>query len=709
MSNSPWLPDEKPDARSKPEGSGDAVTPQPPGALGHAQSPVIPAQSGPASSTQGLKTNPLVDRYDLVYLLKKNFFRLTLAPVVCAALGVFLYLKQEKLYESSALLMVDSGLNQPLQFGSTDSNSDHIRESLKSFEVAVVADSVILRVVNRLDLKNAPGFLPANLGNPADLPDTELVHFLRQNRVRATLQPGTRLIRIAASDPQPERARQITEAFVDEFEGFLVDQRKGEALKARESIEKQIEEAETAAFTSEASLKEYREQNADLPMDQDQVLLSSRLAQLREDLNTAARERVEMESTLESIKNIDPKTNPVDIIEIVDYQNVSHVSSLLSALNSSKSRLAVTAQRYTEAHPSYLAAKAEVDQNKELLEEQAAGIKKTFQSRYEASLTREESIETELAALQTKIVEMKSKSSELRALQTEAENKRQIFQGLQKRLGSTVMSTELRGNIVTVVSEPLIPFKDSRSPAVLFVAAGLFLGCAISVGWVLIRILSGLPFINPLQLESYLGLPVIADWTRESKSAPGSPTPAMMQTMTSNRAKTIQVSAPGLNSQGVSVAENLAQFAAASGRKTLLLLVEPGAQQASIAPTAINNLHRLAISPENVMDERAFPDVLSRFRQIYDKIVIEAGALNDPAAVNWISHFSEQDIVVVGCGAVSKSEIASRVRSLYRPDAAPIALMLVNPLPSEKKLKQRPATPSVPPGPVQPATQEQRQ
>ena len=707
MSNSPWLPDENPDARRKPEGSWDAVTPQPLGALGHAQSPVIRAQGEPASSTQGLKTDPLVDRYDLVYLLKKNLFGLTLAPIVCAALGVFFYLKQEKLYESSALLMMDSGLNQRLQFGSTDSNSDHVRESLKSFEVAVVADSIILRVVNRLDLKNAPGFLPANLGNPADLPDTELVHFLRENRVQATLQPETRLIRIAASDPQPERARQITEAFVDEFEGFLAGQRKGESPKVRESIEKQIEEAKTAAFTSEASLKEYREQNADLPMEQDHVLLSSRLAQLGEDLNTAARERVEMESTLESIKDIDPKTNPVDIIEIADYQTVSHVSSLLSALNSSKSRLAAAAQRFTEANPSYLAAKAEVDRNNELLEEQAAGIKKTFQSRYEASLKREQSIETELAALQTKLVEMKSKSSELRVLQTEAENKRQIFQDLQKRLGSTVMSTELPGNIATVVSEPLTPFKDSRSPIVLFVAAGLVLGCAISVGWVLIKLLSGLPFTDTLQLENHLGLPVIADWTKESKSAMGTPTPAMMQTMTSNRAKTIQVSAPGLNSQGVSVAENLAQLAAASGRKTLLLLVEPGAQQASIAPTAINNLHRLAISPENVMDERAFPDVLSRFRELYDKIVIEAGALDDPAAVNWISHFSEQDIVAVGCGAISKSEIASRVRSLYRPDAAPVALMLVNPKPSEKKSKQKPATPPVPSGPVRPANQGQ--
>ena len=127
MSNSPWFPDENPDARSNPEGSGNAVTPQPPGALGPVQSPVTYVQGAPASSSPELMVDPLIDRFDLVYLLKKNFFRLALAPVICAALGIFLYLQQEKLYESSALLMVDSSLNQLLQFESTDSSSDHIQ------------------------------------------------------------------------------------------------------------------------------------------------------------------------------------------------------------------------------------------------------------------------------------------------------------------------------------------------------------------------------------------------------------------------------------------------------------------------------------------------------------------------------------------------------------------------------------------------------
>ena len=89
--------------------------------------------------------------------------------------------------------------------------------------------------------------------------------------------------------------------------------------------------------------------------------------------------------------------------------------------------------------------------------------------------------------------------------------------------------------------------------------------------------------------------------------------------------------------------------------------------------------------------------------------MIEAGAVNAPATVNWISHFSDQDVVIVGRGAISKSEIASRVRSLYRPDAAPVALMLVNPQSSKKKSKQQPATPPVPPGPLRPTIQGQKQ
>mgnify|MGYP003640886412 CR=1 FL=1 len=675
----PFWPQDDDSSSQNPRSEETRHLPQrPPQPLAPSYAPAINHQ-GQANPSPELMVDPLIDRFDLIFLIRRNFGKLLIAPILCAILAGAYHFKQQPLFESSALLMVDSSLDQLLQFESTDQGSGQIQESLKSLEVAVVADSVVLRVVNRLDLRNAPGFLPPKLAAMPELKDTELLHFLRQNRIQASLQPETRLIRISASDPQPERARLIAETFVEEFEGFLADQRKGEALQAKETIEKQSKEARQAALDSEQRLKDYRKNNSSFPMEQDDALFSARLTQLGEDFNAVVRSRVELDSLNESVRDIDPETNATDIIEIANYQGVSHVSSLLSALSTSKSRLAIAQERYTESNPSYLAAKAEVDRNNELIRDQARDIKSTLEAKYNAAKKREELIQRELSKLQNEIVGMKANGFEFKALQAESENQWALYQNLQKRLSENIMSTELHGKIATVVSEPLTPFNDSRPPILLFVVIGGVLGCLFSGAWIIIKILSGLPFTSSRQLEDRLGLPVIADWSSRSGSAPGSPSPALLQTLNAHRAQTIQISAPGLNGQGEAIAEVIAQIAASSGRKTLFLTIKPGAQQANIQPTSVHNLHRLTVSPANVMDEAAFPDALSRFRQLYDKIIIEAGATNDPATVNWISHFADQDVVVVGEGVVNKNEIASRVRSLYRADSAPVALILVAP------------------------------
>ncbi|MEM9281577.1 MAG: hypothetical protein AAGA96_07125 [Verrucomicrobiota bacterium] len=629
--------------------------------------------------TPELIADPLIDRFDLAYLIRKNFWKLLIAPILCAILGGAFYFKQEKLYESSALLMVDSSLDQLLQFESTQQGGGHLKESLKSLEVAVVADSVVLRVVNRLDLREAPGFLPPKLAKIPNLQDTEMLHFLRQKRIKASLQPETRLIRISVLDQQPDRARLIAEAFVEEFEGFLSDQRKGEAGDARETIEKQAEEARGSALAFEEKLKEFRSSNSNFPLEQDSELFATRLTQLGQDLNTAVRSRVELESLNTSVADIDPNQHPIDIIEIANYQGVAHVTSLLTALTDSKSRLAVAEERYTPSNPSFLAAKAEVDRNTELIREQARDIKSTLEAKYEAALKREELIQRELDTMQRELVDLKSRSSEFRALQAESENQWALYQSLQQRLSESIMSSELTGNIATVVSEPLTPFVDSRPPAVLFYIIGAVLGFVLSGIWVILKVLAGLPFTSSRQLEDRLGLPVVADWSSRSPNAPFTPSPALMQTINAQRSKTIQISAPGLNGSGHMIADFVAQSAASSGKKTLLIVIQPGAVAANIQSTHVNHLHRLVVSPENVMDESAFPDALERFRQIYDKIIIEAGATHDSATVNWISHFSDQDVVAVGEGLVNKGEIAASVKSLYRPGSAPVALILVNP------------------------------
>ena len=87
----------------------------------------------------------------------------------------------------------------------------------------------------------------------------------------------------------------------------------------------------------------------------------------------------------------------------------------------------------------------------------------------------------------------------------------------------------------------------------------------------------------------------------------------------------------------------------------------------------------LTVTPEVALDESAFRAGIASFRQKYEKVIVEAGAVTDPSAVDWISNFTDQDVVVVARGQMTKDEVASRVRRLSRPDSSPVALILVDP------------------------------
>lgn len=626
-----------------------------------------------------MMVDPLFDRFDLAFLIRKNIGKLILVPLVCMALAGFYRFKQEPIYKSSALLLVDSGLNDLLQFEPVDDGSSPLEQSLRSMEVTIISDAVILRVIDKLGLRERPGFLPAGLAENGPVSDSKLLNYLRSHRIEAALQPETRLIKISVTDPDPERAREIAAAFVEEFEGFLADQRKQEAIFVRESLQGQLKEARDAALAAEAQLKDFREQNSSVPLEQDHDLFSTRLAQFGEELNQAVHLRVELESLDASLNEIDPDQNPIDVIEVADYQGKAHVASLLSALSTSRSRLAVAEERFTERNPAYLAAKAEVDRNFELLREQALDIKKTVKARYEAALSRESLVRSELDKLQQELVSVKSISSEFRALQSEAESSWLLHTALQQKMGEAVASTDLPGKIATVVSPPLTPHKKANTPTIFFLIAGGAVGVFLVGVWVIFKVLTGLPFSNSRQIEDRLGLPVIADWSNNRPDLSPTPSPGLMQTLSSSQSQVIQVSAPGLNQEGESVAERVARHASETGRETLLLVVKPEANQSGGPRTVAPGLDRLEVTPEVALDESAFRAGIASFRQKYEKVIVEAGAVTDPSAVDWISNFTDQDVVVVARGQMTKDEVASRVRRLSRPDSSPVALILVDP------------------------------
>ncbi len=633
--------------------------------------------SGQGHSGPEFMVDPLLDRHDLAYLLKKSWKVIVFVPLLCAILATAWKVTREPEYESSAMLLVDSSLDQLLQFEKVGSSADSVQESLRSLEVAVVADSVVLRVVDKLDLRNADGFLPPEMAENPDLPDGKLLSFIQKNRINASLQPETRIIKISATDPNPERARLVASTFVEEFQSFLADQRRGEVTKVRALIEAQVDEARKEALKAEKELAEFREGTDGVPLEQDHELFAARLTQFGADLNEAVRARVELEGINESLGNLPEGTPAADVIEIAGYRNDNHFSDLMTSLANAQSRLAAARQQFTPSHPTYLAAEAEAARYEEQIDTFAADLAETISAKYEAAKKREALLKLEVAQLQNQLIDQKARGSEFRIAKEEVDNRWLHYKTLQQRLSENIISTEMPGSIATVVSEPLTPFEAAGPPTWVFLIAGGFAGLFLVGGFLVLKILTGIPFTDSKQLESRFRLPVIADWTSNNPNRSGAN--AMMPYLLGGHAQIMQISAPGLPNECASVAQKLALSLAEGNRKTLLIRIKDVADTARITESGTKNLSLLTLTPDDVFDPTRFSSVLPKLRASFEKILIEAGTLQNPPLIEWLSSFSDREVMAVAKGASGKSEIAQRVRRLNQGNDTRIGFIFIDP------------------------------
>lgn len=621
---------------------------------------------------------PLLDRFDLVYLLRKYIRFLIAVPAACVALAVVYYMFKQPVFESSGLIYIDPKFDRIIQFENGNGGNQSDLDSLKSLEIAMVGSSMVLRVVDKLGLRDEEGFLPAGMTKDGSPPDDKLVGFLQKERFHAGLVADTRLIEISVMDPDAERSRLIADTFTSEFGRFLVEQKQSEAFAARGILEKQAQKARDAAKVAEATLGEFRTAHPDFPVEQDHDLYAQRLTQFSNELNSVVRQRLELESQVEALNDVDAKASPIAVIELAGFQGMAHVSSLLSQRAAADAALASAKQQLVPSDRRYQAAQAAFESNDKQLRDLATEITTAIRSKFKATQSREVGLRAELATLQGGLVGMKALSSEFRGLQQQVDRGWLVHETLQTRLSESVIAEDAYDSIATTVSAPMTPSnKASPSLALLVLVAG-FLGSLICGGWIFLRVLRGLPYSDREQLEQRLGLPVIADWGGDKVQPEAAGEPVFLHMLGVRDAKAIQISAPALNGIGKSVATSIAELASMTGAKSLLVVVAPDYPSGAPQCEADGNLVTLKTSPEEAVRPGGLTEILKQAREEFAHIFIEAGGCEDPAVVRWLSTLADKNLIVVGKGGATKHEVDDCVDQLARAEMPPVSLMMID-------------------------------
>ncbi|MEM9283269.1 MAG: Wzz/FepE/Etk N-terminal domain-containing protein, partial [Verrucomicrobiota bacterium] len=211
---------------------------------------------------------PTLDLGRLVSLVKKRLWLAALIAACFVGMALAYVFLAPKIFQSSAVIYVDPASEGSVFDGIRGAKqaSWETLDALKSMAEGIRNGTVILRVVDRLSLRDDPTFLPSRSGGYTDAEVVEAV----SKQVRAELRRGTRLIDISVKDRSPERARDMTTAFVEEFQALIREQNGASAEEVRKRLEIEAENQRERLQEANNRIHAFRIEHADVALDEEE-------------------------------------------------------------------------------------------------------------------------------------------------------------------------------------------------------------------------------------------------------------------------------------------------------------------------------------------------------------------------------------------------------------------------------------------------------
>ncbi|MEM0895888.1 MAG: Wzz/FepE/Etk N-terminal domain-containing protein [Verrucomicrobiota bacterium] len=595
-----------------------------------------------------------MDESDLLFLIRRHFWLLLLLPLFCGGIAIGASSLISPVFTTSSVLYVRPNFDKEMQVEKTSSKLDD-DDSLRSLEEFLVSDTVILRVVDRLGLRDDSSFTGGGKKSSSPLSDDALLKKVR-DRYTTDLKPNTRLIELEVKDFSAQRTKLISETIVDEFLVQFRSERGVKGSDAREILVRQSEAALAETMKNEKELEAFRSAHPEFLVEQDSNIFHERLLQQGEILNTAKAEASRLEEVLAALGPIDPAEDPYRIFQILTNRNSEYLSDLLSMHAESQKELALIKERYLHRHPNHIAAVNQLEEVESTLKDYAAEMKEGVALELETAKRKAVSHEKTLAALQADFVTFKSSSAAFRGIKEKIDRYWNTYSALQQKIMDLDVDAEGTPSFVTVVSAPVVPDKKSHPRTLIWTAGGTLLGCLAAMGIVVLRNRHGLPFTNSKQPTELLRVPTIATLeippkgTLLEKTSRLQKSPQLLNLLIAvQRFRCIHVSSCEPDSPAPLLSFVLGRTLAKHDLKTLLITFshETNKSLNAVRDSSVTNLSLVELSSVHLLNMDDFRTGLRKAMEKFDRVIADTTQIHETETSLAVSQEAEANLIVV--------------------------------------------------------------
>ncbi|MGD7651739.1 MAG: GumC family protein [Verrucomicrobiales bacterium] len=443
----------------------------------------LASSAGPLAAPSGADPTHFLPKADptryLGVLLSRGWI-VMLCSVLGAAGLLFLASRMEKTYLAKGSVYIGSQAPMVLDIQAVSPEGTKDLEEMRSVEQRMSSSTLLMRVIKAMKLDEDP-VLAA--GNPSD---EGLVNRFAA-RVGVGLRRGTRIIDVTVEDADPERARRLVEALVDEYENWTSERQREITELASEGLRR--EEARLRAEMEESArrLQEFRVANPvpGLERSAEGSVVSDALGALNSELTQATAERLRLEAEYETYVKFDASDREA-LAGIEKTERGQEVLGLVRSLREKESEFGRVKERYLYKHPVYREVAGEIRVLEEQLAQTVREAGQALEKRYEIARENEIKLASKVAEVRGAAVTDEGVREQFRAMTREAETDRELYESVSKRLRETTLAATVPASVLRWEDTPMTPEKP-HSPrkgvfALLGVFAGFLLGVVLMVG-----------------------------------------------------------------------------------------------------------------------------------------------------------------------------------------------------------------------------------
>jgi polysaccharide biosynthesis transport protein len=313
---------------------------------------------------------------------------------------------------------------------------------------------------------------------------------------------GSKIVKVSIDHPNPKVAQRIANGYAEVFIADNLDRRFDATAYARKFLEDRLAQLKQKLEVSERDLVKYAEAQGIIQLDNNKNLSASDLEAINLKLSEARGERVKRELLWKQAQ----ATDGLGLKEILDSEAVQENRKLRTQLAAEyQQKLAI----YKPAFPEMVQLRSQIKELDLLVRSEVSSIKQSIEAGFLAAKGEEETLQSQLDASKTDVVEQRNRGIEYNILQREVDTNRTLYEGLLQRYKEIGVAGGIGTNNISIVDKAALPFSPRFPRPLLNVGlaaiAGLLLGCIAALG---LDYLDD-SFKTPEDIERELGLSVL--------------------------------------------------------------------------------------------------------------------------------------------------------------------------------------------------------